>query len=265
MQMRPSRVMKKLRAGQVASCVKIDAADTRVVEIACRCGFDCIWVDMEHVPADWSTIKTQILAAKVYDVDTVVRVARGSYSDLIRPLEADATGIMVPHIMNLQEARQIVRQTRFHPLGLRPLDGGGCDGAFCMLPVTEYIESANRERFVIVQIEDKEPLDDLEEIAALPGIDIIFFGPGDFSQSIGAPGQGNHPKIAEARKRIAEVANKHGKIAGTVSSLDGINELVDMGYRFINCGADVIGLGQYFSSITAAFGKVQKGPSGTYA
>ena len=89
MQMRPSKVLKKLRAGQLATCAKLNLADPRAVEIAAMCGFDCVWVGMEHIPSDWSIIENQIRAAKAYDVDTMVRVARGSYSDYIRPLEAD--------------------------------------------------------------------------------------------------------------------------------------------------------------------------------
>ena len=117
MNMRPSRVLKKLRSGQIASCVKVNLADPRVTEIAAMCDFDCVWIDMEHVPSDWHTIENQIRAAKNYDCDTLVRVARGSYSDYIRPLEADAAGIMVPHIMNLEDAKKVVWQTRFHPMG----------------------------------------------------------------------------------------------------------------------------------------------------
>ncbi len=87
------------------------------------CGFDAIWMDMEHVPTDWQSIENGIRAAKIYDADLVVRVERGTYSDYVRPFESDASGIIVPHIMNAQEVRQIVRTTRFHPLGMRPVDG----------------------------------------------------------------------------------------------------------------------------------------------
>jgi 4-hydroxy-2-oxoheptanedioate aldolase len=179
MKMRPSRVLKKLRAGQVASCVKINLADPRVIDIAAMCGFDCVWLDMEHVPTDWSTIEHQIRAAKIFDCDTMVRVARGSYSAHVQPLEADAAGIMVPHVMSLEDAKKVVWQTRFHPVGRRPVDGGNADGAYCLVDFNEYIETANKERFVVVQIEDPEPLSDLEAICELPGIDMIFFGPGD--------------------------------------------------------------------------------------
>ncbi len=93
---RPSRVLRKLRSGAVASCVKINLADARAVEIAGLAGFDCIWADMEHVGNDLSVIEKQIWAAKAHNTDVLVRVSRGSYSDYIRPLELDASGIMVP-------------------------------------------------------------------------------------------------------------------------------------------------------------------------
>lgn len=247
--MRPSRVLTKLRAGEVAYCTKLNLADSRAAEIAALSGFDCIWTDMEHVPNDWNAIEKQILAAKAYGVDSVVRVARGSYSDHVRPLEMDATGIMVPHIMSLEDAKAVVRQTKFHPVGMRPVDGGNADGAFCLLELQDYLEQANRERFNILQIEDVEPLDELEAIIALPGLDMIFFGPGDFSQSIGAPGQMDHPLIHETRKRIGELAQKHGKYAGTVGGVANADQLISLGYRFISIGADVVGLSTYFKGI----------------
>jgi 4-hydroxy-2-oxoheptanedioate aldolase len=132
-----------------------------------------------------------------------------------------------------------------------PQDGGNADGEYTRTGMTEYMELANRERFVAIQIEDPEPLDQLEEIAALEGIDMLFFGPADFSQGIGAPGQWDDPRIKETRKRVAEVAVRHGKFAGTPGSPDTLNELVDMGYRFLPMGADVLALVPYFEEIAA--------------
>lgn len=255
MDMRPSKVLKKLRSGEVVNCLKINLSDTRALEIAAMSGFDCLWTDMEHVPNDFSAIEKQVLASKVHDTDIMVRVARGGYSDYIRPLEMDATGIMVPHIMSLQDAKKVVKMTRFHPVGLRPVDGGNADGAYCEVDFSDYIVQANRERFLVVQIEDPEPLDDLDAIASLDGIDMLFFGPADFSQGIGAPGQFSHPKIAETRKRIAEAAIKHGKFAGTVGGIGNMEELISLGYRFISIGADVVGLGAYCKNLVGEFKK----------
>jgi len=243
--MRKSRVLAKLRAGQVAFIFKSNLDSSRAVEIAAMAGFDCIWTCMEHVPNDLSLIERQINATKIWDVDLMVRVARGSYSDYIRPLELDAAGIMVPHIMSLEDARNVVRMTRFHPIGRRPVDGGNADGQYCAVDFREYLKQANEQRFVCIQIEDPEPLAELDAIAALDGIDIIFFGPGDFSHGIGAPGVWDHPKLIEARKRVAEVALAHGKVAGTVGNPDNAKDLIAMGYRFINIGADVVALGDH--------------------
>lgn len=253
MQMRPSRVLRQLRAGKPASCTKFNLMDPRAVELACQSGFDCIWLDMEHTPTDLMEVENMIRAAKAYDTDALVRIGRGSYSNYVQPLELDASGIMVPHLMSVADVKQVVRTTRFHPLGRRPVDGGNTDGAFCRIPFTEYIDQANRERFVIVQIEDPEPLAELEAIAAVPGYDMLFFGPGDFSHAIGKPGQIDAPEVVKTRKLVAEVARRHGKFAGTVSAPDGIRQRLDEGYQFLNVGADVLGLVNYFDSVSKAF------------
>lgn len=253
MNMRPSNVLNRLRQGAVVCSIKSNLSDSRAAEIAGLAGFDCYWTDMEHVPNDLGQIEKQILAAKAYQMDIIVRVSRGSYSSLVWPLEMDATGIMVPHVMSLADARQIVQMTRFHPIGKRPVDGGNADGAFCAIDFNQYLEQANRNRLLIVQIEDREPLAELDEIAALPGIDMLFFGPGDFSQSIGHPGEWDNPLIEETRRLIAETAIRHGKFAGTVGGIGSMDHLIDLGYRFINIGADVIGLSQYYNQLVSDF------------
>jgi 4-hydroxy-2-oxoheptanedioate aldolase len=252
--MRPSRVLKKLRDGEVVACFKNNLADPRAVEIAAMSGFDCVWLCMEHTSADWSVLESQIYAAKAWDTDVLVRVPRGGYSDYIKPLELDASGIMVPHIMSADDARMVARTTRFHPIGLRPVDGGNADGSYCTVPFLDYIRQANEQRFVVVQIEDPEPLEELDEICAVDGIDMILFGPGDFSQAIGAPGQMDHPKITEALKLVADTARKHGKFAGTVATPDTWDSMVGMGYQFLNCGGDVVGLGDHARNLIASIG-----------
>jgi len=133
MTMRPSRVLTRLRAGSVVNSFKFNLSCPRTIEIAALLGFDCAWLDREHTPTDLATLETQILAARSSGLDVLVRVPRGSYSDLVHPLELDASGIMVPHVMSAEDARTIARMTRFHPIGRRPLDGGNRDGAYCLL------------------------------------------------------------------------------------------------------------------------------------
>lgn len=256
--MRPSRVLKKLRSGEIVSCINVHL-DPQVSDIAGMSGFDCLWIDREHLAQDWSILQAHVWAAKSHDMDVMVRVPRGSYSDYIKPLELDATGIIVPHIMGLEDARRVVQMTRFHPIGRRPLDGGNADGGYAMIDIADYIKQANEQRFIILQIEDPEPLDDLDAIAALDGIDMLFFGPGDFSHGIGAPGDWNHPKLLETRKRVAEVAVKHGKFAGTPCSIENLDEYITMGYKFFPIGADVITVGTYCKQLMEGFLKKVKG------
>ena len=123
-----SRVLEKLRRGELVRTTSFKL-DDRSLEIGLTCGdFDCVWLDSEHQGIDHAKLESQIRLAKHRGVDTVIRVARGSYSDLIRPLEMDASGIMVPHCMSAADARAIAEQTRFHPIGRRPFDGSNADG-----------------------------------------------------------------------------------------------------------------------------------------
>ena len=250
MNFKPSRVLERIKGGYVATCTKLNTYDSRVAAIAALAGFDCIWVDLEHVPNSISDIEKLILASKAYNTDIITRVKRGSYSDLIHPLESDSTGIMVPHVMSLDDAKTIQYYTKFHPIGRRPLDSGNADGLYGMKNTKEYMEFVNKNRFIALQIEDPEPLDELEQICQLPGADMIFFGPADFSQGIGTPCNWDNPKIAETRKLVAKTARENGKIAGTVGSINTIDALVSEGYNFISVGADVIGLGEYFMNIS---------------
>jgi len=251
--MRESRVLRKLRAGEIVNCFKVNFCDGQTADLVAGAGFDCLWIDREHEAGDWSILNAQNWAAKSHDVDVMVRIPRGSYSDYIKPLEIDATGILVPHVMSLEDAKRVVYMTRFHPIGRRPVDGGNADGFYTALDFNQYLKQANEQRFIVLQIEDPEPLGDLEAIAALEGYDMLFFGPGDFSHGIGAPGEWNHPRVIETRKMVAEMANKHGKFAATTGNISQLSEFIDIGYQFINIGSDVTGLNHYCNSLMKEF------------
>ncbi|HWL52208.1 MAG TPA: aldolase/citrate lyase family protein [Chthoniobacteraceae bacterium] len=251
--LRKSRLLAAARSGRPAATLKLNFADPRVVEIAALARPDAIWLCNEHVPNDWLNLENQIRAARIYGIDTIVRVEKGSYSDLIKPFEAGASGIMVPHVTHAGEARKLVSRLRFQPLGSRPLDGGGIDGAFCQLPLHDYLRHANQEQFVIFQIESPEAVAHVEAIAAVPGFDILLFGAGDFAHLIGHPGEQEHPEVIAARQRIGAAARQHGKFAMLAGIPASLESLRAEGYSIFNTGADVIGLATYFK---ASVGKV---------
>lgn len=258
--MRKSKIIPKMRNGEVVSSILLHSNDHRLVEVACMSGFDCIWVCSEHTANDWHAIETNILAAKAHDTDIVIRTSRGSYNDLIKPLELDATGIMVPHCMDYEDAKQICKITRFSPRGLRPVGCIGADSNYLTMDIFDYVEQSEKEKLIIVQIEDKEAIPDLERICEIDGIDMIFFGPGDFSQSVGKFTQYDDEDIQDVYKRIPMLAAKYGKFAGTVSgSEEDTKKLIDMGYNFINIAVDIRGLNLYYKDCLQKFSEIAKG------
>ena len=254
MKMRRSKIFEKTRDGQVAIGIKLNLTDPRIVDLIGAYGYDFIFLCMEHVPNSVETVENQVRAAKMHDMDALVRVRKGPYNDYIYPLEMDAAGIVVPHVTTTDEAKEIVRMTRFHPLGRRAWDGGNADGAFCLRPPDEYINYCNNERVVVIQIEDPEAKDNIEDIAKVDGIDAILFGPGDYSHGLGFPGQYDHPECIEVRKRIINATRDNGKIAMVDTSIEEYPEMVDMGFQIALVSADVIALGKEFGSIATRLG-----------
>ena len=246
MKLAPSRILRVLRENRFPALMKFNLTDPRVAEMAGIAGYDGLWLCNEHVPTDWTTLEHTIRAARLYNMDTLVRVAKGSYSDYVRPLEAGATGIIVPHLESDEEARQVLASARFHPLGKRALDGGNTDGAYCNVPVTEYLQHANTERLIVLQIESPEGLAQVEAIAAVPGFDGFLFGPGDFSHRIGKAGDLTAPEVVAARRRVGAAARANGKFVMAAGLYAPFAELVADGHNVFNLGSDVGGLNTWF-------------------
>ncbi|MEO6738834.1 MAG: aldolase/citrate lyase family protein, partial [Chthoniobacteraceae bacterium] len=149
-----------------------------------------------------------------------------------------------------------VEMTRFQPLGRRPIDGGNIDGLFCQIPTGDYIAQCNEQQFLILQIESPEALANVEEIAAVPGFNALLFGAGDFSHLSGKAGQVGCAETVVARKRVAAAARANGKFAMTPGLIAPWEEQAAEGYNVFNLGADVVGIGDYFRSKVAEFGKL---------
>lgn len=234
-----SLVLKKLRNGEPVWCAKSNFNDPSAIEIFGALGVHCIWLCMEHGPINLESVHNQVRAAKMMGMDSLVRVPKGCYSDFIRPLEMDATGIMAPHCMSGEEAASIVRQVRFHPQGLRAWDGGNSDGPFCMRPPEVYLTRANEERFLLIQIEDKEAVDCMEDIVAVDNVDVFFLGPGDLSHSYGVPGQFDHPLVTAAVDKLAGLCAKYNRNWGMPCPPEKAPELLGKGAKFLAAGSDV--------------------------
>jgi len=253
---RKSRIKRTTDQGKVATILKCNTVDTKVAEIFALAQPDAIWLCMEHGSLDYNQAENQVNAAKIYDVDSLLRVNRGSYSNYIRGFEVDCTGLIIPQIKSLADAKQIEEFTKFPPIGKRGVDGGNNDGKYTKLNMVDYIKQANQERLVIYQIETPEVIDDVEAIAEMEGVDALFFGPGDYSLTLGVPGQMDHPDVVSARKKVAEVARKNNKIAATPGGPNIAKKYIDMGYNLLNIGADVVALSDYAENLVTEFDKI---------
>jgi 4-hydroxy-2-oxoheptanedioate aldolase len=253
MKLRPSRILRELRAGQNSTVLKLNMNDPRIVELAGLAGASAVWLCNEHVPNDWTNLEHQVRAAKLYDMDTIVRVNKAGYSDYIKPFECDATGIMVPHVASADEARHVVDMVRCHPMGKKALDAGNMDGLFCQVSLADYAHHCNTEKFVILQIESPEALEKVDEIAAVPGFDMLLFGAGDFSHRIGKLGKATDPEVVAARKKVAAAALKHGKYPAVASLYGQKDEVIAEGTRIFTLGADVLELGGAFKKLVGDF------------
>lgn len=244
--MRNSRALREIREARQASCLKINIEHPTVIELAGLAGASAVWLCNEHNPNDWSVLTHSVRAARIHDMDVIIRVSKGAYSEYVKPFEVDAAGIMVPHVESAEEARAIVDMCRFLPLGRRALDGGNADGVFCQMPLKEYLEASNREKYLILQIESPEAVEEIEQIAAVPGYEFLLFGPGDYAHRIGHVGELQHPEVQAARRKVEEAARKSGKQLFGVAAGGTPREQFERGYTFIAVGGDVVALGKIF-------------------
>ena len=239
--MRPSRIKAKLRRGEPALVTTVHFTDPSAYELVSLMGFDGLWMDLEHHAASLETAGQLMRAARVGNADVMARPAKGEFMRLGRMLEAGAQGIMYPRCDDAAEAREVVTWTKFAPLGRRGVDGGNPDMPYCTMPLDQYVREANEQTFVVVQLEDPQAVANAREIAEVEGVDVLFFGPGDFSVLAGVPGQFDHPKVEEAIRQVAAAAKAAGKHWGMpVGTPERARQLLDTGARLLAHGADII-------------------------
>lgn len=234
-------MLRSLRAGRPALMVNIAMGTMPMaVELAGRTGIEGAWLDMEHRPYTPHEVAEMCAAARLGDIDAVVRIRKGEgYTSVFRPLEDGAAGIIVPHVTTREEAQWIVRHAKFPPQGARGIEIVCPDADLGMADPKTYLAHANRETFVAIQIEDAEALERLDEILSVPGIDVIFIGPADLTASLGVPFEFTAARYLEAVQRIADAAKRHGKWWGLpVRDVAAAAAFAAQGARVFNIGSD---------------------------
>ena len=237
--MKRNNVKAMLKRGEFVGVPEINRVfSPKIVDVLGWLGYECIWIDMEHSDASYEHVYNLASAAGCAGMDVIVRIARGQYSSVIRPLEAGANGLVLPHCISADDARKFVRMAKFAPVGLRGM-GCGRDSHFGTDSVPEYVEHANDETLLLVMIEDKEAVEDVDNIVAVEGIDGVFVGRGDLSHSYGMPGETEHRIIFEALEKISAACKKHNKAWGAVPLPGGkLDKLLALGAGFANIASD---------------------------
>jgi 4-hydroxy-2-oxoheptanedioate aldolase len=180
-----------------------------MTEMIGHAGFDFVILDLEHVGVNPQTLENMIRAAECAGTTALVRVPAAAPDLILRVLDAGAQGIVVPHVRSRAEAALAVDSTRYHPLGTRGIAGGRTTG-FGTLPLPQYMALANRELMVVAMIEDRAGVEAIEDIVAVPGIDMVLEGAIDLSQSLGVPADAQHPSVQAAVARIAQACRARG-------------------------------------------------------
>lgn len=232
--MQKNRIKEKMFTGHPAFGVSLMFPAPQVVEMLGRLGFDWILIDCEHGIFSPESIQHMVLAAEVIGLTPIVRPASNSAEAIAQVLDCGALGVQVPHINTVEEARRVVEAVKFYPEGQRGLaastrpSGYGFDGS-----MSEYVLSANRETLVCIQLEEPVALDNIQQLVQVAGIDVLFVGPSDLSQSLGVPGQTDAPQVVDAMQQAFKVVVEVGKLAGSAGNAQATSRYLHADVRYL--------------------------------
>ena len=233
---------ERLEAGGLALGMGVRMSCTVDIAKAMKiCGYDWLFIDMEHSSLDLDTAAQISVAAQSAGITPVVRVPGFEHHHASRVLDGGAQGIVAPHVDTPDTASRIVRQCRFPPLGRRSVVGGLAQLDFAAHPVGEATEAINASTLIIVMIETPTAVENVEAIAAVEGVDGLLVGTNDLCMEMGIPGRVDDPAVVEAQARVIEACRRHGRFPG----LGGVYEpslmerCIEMGMRLILCGNDL--------------------------
>ena len=252
--MRQSKTLENLRRNELVRICGLGHFIPSFVRHAAHFGFDCIWLDLEHRAMDDREIQTILALCHQYDIDCMLRSPTLEKTRLYRYLEDGATGLMIPHVSTPEKAEMLVQAVKFPPLGDRGIDGAGLDTDFYVQGGEGYTERANRETFLVVQIETPQAIENVEAIAAVDGVDGLFVGPADLGLRLKC--SDSSLTLDECIRRVATVAAERGKAWGRpAGSVELLKELYDQGARLLAYGGEFMAIMQMLEKSAADFDK----------
>ena len=234
-----NKLKRLLQAGGTAIgtmvCDTRNPAIARALHVA---GFDYFILDTEHGSYSLETVSDMMQMARLEGITPIVRVPDFSYPFLARTLDAGAMGVMVPRVKTHAQVEQIVAAVKYPPMGERGMMNARTNTDYRGMTIGEYGARANAETMVIVQVETREAVEDIDAILAVPGVDAALMGPADLSVSLGTMDI-EHPKVTEYIQQVVEAAKRRGLPSGThVGDLHMLKTWQDRGMRLLMYSSD---------------------------
>jgi 4-hydroxy-2-oxoheptanedioate aldolase len=253
--MRPSRVRQRWAQGMPALVTMAAFTDPAIAELISLMGFDCIWIDLEHQSITLDQAAQMFRAARVGGADVMARPGKGEFMQMGRLLESGATGILYPRCDDAAEAEEVVRWAKFAPLGERGCAGTNPDVPYDMIDRAQYVREANQQTWLAIQIESPAAVKHARAIAEVEGVDVVFFGLGDFAVLSDIPGQFEHAKVTEAMHTICRETLAAGKRFG-IPGLDlrHTRLVLDMGASLVCSGVDLIWVKRGLEELKSQYG-----------
>jgi len=235
-------VKDKLAAGQLVLGLSIRLLRTPdAAKIAKATDHDFLFIDMEHSALSFESVVDMSVAALDSGITPIVRVIGHDHWQASRVLDCGAMGVVVPHVNTGAEARRAVDACKYPPLGHRSMSAGFPHFDFQALPPAQAARLHNDNILVVVMVETAEAIDNVDEIAATEGVNVVHIGTNDLLAEIGLPGQFDHPRVAQMYQQVIAACRRHGKQAGLggVRDAELCERYLRLGFRFMTTNSDL--------------------------
>ena len=231
---------RTLNEGKVAFGPFMKFTDPAAVEIMGFAGFDFVIIDAEHGPISMENAQNMIRAAESVNITPIIRVGSNDEVLILRALDIGAQGIEIPQINSRSDAVRAVKSVKYSPQGERGVCRYVRAANYSSMDKFKYFESANKETMIIAHIEGVEGINNLDEILSVSGIDVIFIGPYDLSQSLGIPGQVNNSLVVEKMKEVVLKCKQNKVAVGTFADdVETAKSWVSLGVQYMSFSVDV--------------------------
>ena len=233
---------QRLKEGRLALGLGLRQARTvDIAAAAATCGFDWLFIDMEHNAMDVDSAAQIAMAAPGMGITPLVRIPGHEHYHASRLLDNGAQGIVAPHVDDARQAKRIVDACLYPPLGRRSVPGAQPQLAFQAIAPAEATRLVNEQMLVVAMLESPRAIENAYEIAEVPGVDVLLIGTSDLCAEIGILGQLGEPRVEAAYKRVIDACRRHGKHPGMGGVYENamMEKYIGMGMRFVLCGSDL--------------------------